>query len=782
MNFTAQWIWLQEARGRNNIHLHARKRFTLDALPAHADLAIACAHIYRLFVNGVYIARGPDRSADRFPYYDSHNILAHLKTGENVIAIHAFHVGENLPGRVWPLYDGPGGLLVQLDTTHTIVATDRSWKIRMAPGHLDSPRTAYPHPDPFRGFKEYVDADALDPQWNRPDCDDSAWPHATIVACVNGGPWNVPLPREIPPLQTRRRLPLDVWSRQDHFGAISNAYLLLNDRHAWRGPVQVQLHDPDERASLDLDLGYCMGGFPHLHFSDCAGGQIDLYLGDSFQRYHEARILLPSQGLFEWTGMDWRGGRYLSLEFSRLKGPLTIKLVAFEECGYPFENRGSFESEDHTLNRVWEACRLTAAAGVQDHPVDCMGREQAIWLGDLVVHSRAILACFGDDRPVAKALRQSFRTQRPTGIVPVPGPGDRGYEKRGDDAGHAANAIRWADHALAAVRILRDLVLRSGNLDLARDLLPNCLVLDSLFDRLLNDHHMIENNPAHPVYCHLGWSAFFNPGFAKDHDSTTEILGAQAVRIIAQDAIADLAAWTEQGDLARQYRKAANLSRQRVHQRYFDPERSLYRDGFQACKPVDRYSQIINAHAFLAGILPEHLRVAWLHAFTHDPANVPSTSPFDTSLIAEALFIGQRHDLALDLIRRHHGSMVEGDNLPQIVEYFDPAFIGGDRFRHPDWSRSHPYGTGPAYLFHQFLLGVQPLSPGYASIQIAPVFAGLEHLKATIPLPGSHTLELDLHAGPDGVRGVIACDHPAQLFLKPPLPSRVVQSPCRITL
>jgi hypothetical protein len=737
------WIWIQALADQPNQRLQARRAFDLARIPRRAGLAISCAHIYRLYVNGQLVGRGPDRSADRLPYCDHHDVTNLLKVGVNVVAVLAHHVGQKLAGRVWPLYDGPPGLLLQLDLGEQVLVSDGSWQLRPDPAHLPSPRTVHA----FRGFKEYVDGSKLDAGWRvAPDGGDD-WRQADVVAPLVGGFWDPPRPREIPPLVTHRRGPVDAWAKQSQANAVFNLYRLLSERHARRGPTKVHLREPGESASIDVDLGRCMAGFPHLALSNCRGGQVDLFVGDTFHRFHEARILLPAGGEVEWTGLDWRGGRFMSLEFSGFLGEMNVDRVAFDECVYPFEDRGRFDCDDSTINRIWSACRLTAANCVMDHPSADTGREQAIWFGDLIVHGRALLACFGDARPLFKAVRQAFAVQRPDGMLPIPGPGDRGYGEDEGESGHVPGGLLWVDHAMAVLLVLRDTVLASGELECARQLLPQAVKFLGFLETLCNPAQMIENNPRHPLVMHLGWSPFFNLGLAHDEAGVWEILGAQAMRVRALDSAADLAAWCGQAAVARSLTEQAATLRRAIHERYFDADAGLYRDGFHAGQPVPRFSQVLNAHALLADVAPEPVRQRCLDQMLSDPRAIASTCPYDTSLIAEALFLGGRVREAMSLIRDHLGQIVVGENHLQIVEYFDRSLVGGDRYRHPDWSRCHPFGAGPAYLLAEHVLGVTPLEPGFGRVAWRPNLAGLGRAQATVPLPGGRHLHASIDAG-----------------------------------
>ena len=51
-------------------------------------------------------------------------------------------------------------------------------------------------------------------------------------------------------------------------------------------------------------------------------------------------------------------------------------------------------------------------------------------------------------------------------------------------------------------------------------------------------------------------------------------------------------------------------------------------------------------------------------------------------------------------------------------------------------SLCHAWGASPIYLLGKYYLGVKPLSPGYATYEVAPQLGGLQWMEGTVPIPG----------------------------------------------
>ena len=77
-----------------SIHVGFRRTFDLAAVPASAQIHLFAYTRYKLFVNGEYVGRGPNRFENRRPEYDTWDIAARLHAGSNVIAV--------LVHRDWP--------------------------------------------------------------------------------------------------------------------------------------------------------------------------------------------------------------------------------------------------------------------------------------------------------------------------------------------------------------------------------------------------------------------------------------------------------------------------------------------------------------------------------------------------------------------------------------------------------------------------------------------------------------------------------------------------------
>ena len=88
-HWAGQWIWVKGEAKPRHFYLYARRAFELAAPARSALLRVTAADRYVLYINGVYVGRGPARSDPRRKSYDTYQVAQHLAPGANVVAIRA---------------------------------------------------------------------------------------------------------------------------------------------------------------------------------------------------------------------------------------------------------------------------------------------------------------------------------------------------------------------------------------------------------------------------------------------------------------------------------------------------------------------------------------------------------------------------------------------------------------------------------------------------------------------------------------------------------------------
>jgi hypothetical protein len=205
------FLWTDKSgRGRNRFVLF-RKSFRLGTAPKAGLLRLFADARYRLSVNGVVLGHGPARFFHSKPEYDEHDLTAHLRPGENVLAVLA-----HSPGAIHYQGEESEGAFVawgeasDTDGNQIDLSTESGWRTIDSPGHLrETHGVSFAlGPAESRDLRLTPGGPAIGPDtgegWERPGFDDSAWPDAVRRTGTAYGPLH---PRSIPPLDESVLLP-----------------------------------------------------------------------------------------------------------------------------------------------------------------------------------------------------------------------------------------------------------------------------------------------------------------------------------------------------------------------------------------------------------------------------------------------------------------------------------------------------------------------------------------------------------------------------------------------
>ncbi len=91
---TARFVWCDDQIQSHNAFGLFRRRFTLDNVSG-AALHLFAENLYRLWVNGSFVAAGPARFVASHPQYDSIDLTPWLRVGNNELLVEANHRGMN---------------------------------------------------------------------------------------------------------------------------------------------------------------------------------------------------------------------------------------------------------------------------------------------------------------------------------------------------------------------------------------------------------------------------------------------------------------------------------------------------------------------------------------------------------------------------------------------------------------------------------------------------------------------------------------------------------------
>ncbi|WP_194775329.1 alpha-L-rhamnosidase-related protein [Pararhodonellum marinum] len=184
--------WIRESGAERNEYVFFRKEFQLNKLPDSAELNLYADSRYVLYVNGSYLGFGPVRSFHAHPYFDTHDLIPYLKTGENVITVLALCNGME----TFQLFDYHGGVAIWGEITspdQKISLDTESWRARKSLGYdQTTPRFSFAQ-GPIESWDSSKDKGWLDTKQNL-----EGWQIPVKLSSQNN--WGEMAPRPIAPL------------------------------------------------------------------------------------------------------------------------------------------------------------------------------------------------------------------------------------------------------------------------------------------------------------------------------------------------------------------------------------------------------------------------------------------------------------------------------------------------------------------------------------------------------------------------------------------------------
>jgi hypothetical protein len=704
-----------------NSYARFRKRVNLAKVPAKAPFFITADQSYRLFVNGMLVARGPARGYQSNWPYDELDLAPFLKVGENLIAVRAHH-----PGRSTFQYrtEGFAGLLVAARWGKVSITSDATW---LSSRQLSASRdTVQCSMQLFN--QEHVDLRKEDGDWLAAGYDDSAW-EAPAARAWNAAPWFALQPRGIPQLEEKEIASGKLIGESE--GACAPGYADVRDvvtlryaearghrlANADGAEIRVKAGRRGRFRSYLIDFGRTVVGNYTLEISGASGGEI---IDTHYVETIDERTLTPDlkipvhcrtligdrlvcrAGDASHTFYHHNGFRFAEITVRDAVKAFSIR-PRFHWTGYPLERRGAFESSDAVLNGIWETCAWTQQCCALDAYVDTPWREQAQWWGDARVQGWNTFHLSGDPRLLERGIAQIAAQTTPDGVT----------------YGHAptmAHECILPDFTLIWLLTIWDHYWQTGGTQVfLRYQAAVERALDYFRGHIDPVSGLVTNDPRYWLF--LDWADFHKDGAPSVYN---------LLLLSALERMATLYRQTRQPKAAAELgRWAAKL---RIALARLVGKDGLMRDGLDTRGKVVAASGIhTQTLALSAGVKGFDDRAALdkiLLPYVRGTGRekiVPSAY-WCTYVLKELSDRGHGAEV-IAFIKRHweqmtaHGTTWEGF-----------ASIRGQE------SFSHAWSAHPLYHLMQTAGGVVQTAAGWKEIVYAPVFAD-DHCKTTVPTP-----------------------------------------------
>jgi Bacterial alpha-L-rhamnosidase 6 hairpin glycosidase domain/Bacterial alpha-L-rhamnosidase C-terminal domain len=402
---------------------------------------------------------------------------------------------------------------------------------------------------------------------------------------------------------------------------------------------------------------------------------------------------------------------------------------------------GSFTSSDPLLNRIWTGSVRTAQDMLVRGPLtaDWLGRPCRIDVPTAIIDGVVRDRCpyIGDESVIDRTLdasQPSWPAQRSMLVWFA-------QAQRADGAIPASplngGTLLLFDYSAYWVQVLHTYVLYSGDVALARRLWPHVV-------RVLDGYYAAHTGPAGLLVNDLGAADY---GYIRRHGAVVAYYNALYVAAL-RDA-AQVASWTGQKRAASRWTARAAATARATAAAFWDPVAGAFSDT-----TVDRatHPQDGNAFAVLSGVGTRAQALSALAYLERRNARDYGNTIADTNTWAGPDWGGDAanrvypfmsyYELAarfqtglvasaFDLLRREWGYMLrEGPGT--MWETIGP-YGGPPTDVHPSYDSG--WSSGAAAALTQYVLGVTPTSPGFATFAVAPHAYDLSSLAGTVPTP-----------------------------------------------
>lgn len=761
----ASWITHPTAPLRDPIVLHFRRALTLPAVPASYLVRVSADNRFILYVNGTRAGDGPARGDLNHWRYERFDLAPLLHAGPNLITATVWNFGVYAP--VAQMSDRTAFLLESESTGDADISTGKDWQVMIEPGHKPLPRV----PNGFwaymaQGPGEERDADQYDWSWQSLDDKNPAWVAAasptreSVYPDTNrahsadetgDNPWGL-VPDELPHMEYAATGAGRILRKE----SVSTTAPALESGQSYKGedytlnrggpysdsftaaPFSKARIDASSHAHILVDRKTLTTAYPQLAVSGGKGATIRLTYAEALYddkqqkgdrdsiTYKDAngkehpRVALGLSDLLRPDGGDhrvfeplwWRTWRYIDLDITTADQTLTLESLKANFTGYPFEERAKFEAASPAsdpalaadLAKIWDISWRTARLEAHESFEDSPYYEQLQYIGDSRIEALITATVSGDGRLARQAIEAFNDSRIPEGITRSRYPSQLPQNI-------PTFSLLW-------IGMLHDWWLNQPDPAPIRESLEGTRGVLNWFKQYEQPDGLLAKTP---------WWSFIDWVQDKQEIPTYSRSGESCVTTLEYLGALDQAADLEQafGDphIAQQHRDRAAHVRDGLYQQCWSADRSLVADNPD--KTV--FSQQTNILAVLYDVIPKAQQQSVLkQVLAIEPGTTPngvlSASYYFRFYLARALDHAGMADEYLASIKAWR------DLLPLHFSTW-PETPGDTR------SDSHAWSAHPIYDLLTLVAGIEPASPGFATVRIAPHLGSLPSLTASYPHP-----------------------------------------------
>lgn len=686
--------WIKRECEKREDYTFFRKKFNTDEKQLkRATVYVTAVHDYELYLNGCLVGKGPGYHYPQYQYYNSFDITSLMQADENLFACHTHWYGggqgrpKNARGFLLK------AVLEYADGSSTVVGTDESWK--------QIENTYFITDQPKRngegiGFIDYIDSRNELKNWNQLSFDDSVWENASVIGEHPVAPWTGILQPNLNFIDEEEITPVSVTE-------IGQGKYLIDLGKVYAGMPKITFKGGNSGDVINIKGGFTLTGNT-INPETNQRTKMDY----SFVLSGDETVFQP----FVYLGM-----RYLQVENS----PCTLitENVKFITRHKALDFTASlFESSNEMLNQVWELMKHTIVEGSQESFVDTPTREKGGFLGDSWSTGTSAMVTMGERTMNRKALIEFITSQdqywadgRMNAVYP-------NVDGGRDIPDYTQMFLFW----------LWDYYMQTGDKTFLKKYYPQILkVAEYVYKYEDSATGLIFNLDGGGGAYHYGiidWPETMRYGYDVKTASRT-VMDCYAYYDF--EILSKIAGIIGQASDQKLYANRANKIKEEINKQLINKQ-GVYIDGLYAdATPSKHASQHANMLPLALGIVPER--------------NNTEVAEFVKS---KKMSVGM---VTLRWLLEAIGQANEGEHLIELFtntewDGWANCISQGATTTWESWdaittgqSLSHPWGTVGVIGIQNYILGVKPLEPQFATFQIKPLWFGdkLKSAKGRVP-------------------------------------------------
>jgi len=707
----SKWIYLPDFNPFENEIVYFRRIFEASE-GSGLTIKISAEHRYELYVNGLFIQRGPCRGDRVTRYYDTLDLAKHLTNGTNIIAVRTIHYAG-----MHPCFDsefGPaalfrkthGGLMIdgvleKNGSAYENISTNILWECKKETGIKSlRPAAAMWATNFEEQFGELIDNDFMklsDEGFGRVwEVSDNLLSPAPISEY--GQNYEMILKERPIPFLYEEKKSFSRITKTDCENASPDSLFV---------PAGSEIY-------ADLDASVLMTAYPYF----TAEGKADVTLiytesyidkdskkkkkrdDSSGEIEGECDIFHTTEKKTVYSPFYFRTFRFVRIIVKAYED-CSISDIHFAETGYPLSLDSSFSCDNSKYSQLYDISIRTLQRCMFDTYVDCPYYEQLQYVLDTRLAAMFVYHLTRDDLLTRKAIEDFHKSVTDDGLTGCRAP--------------SAIPSKIPSFSLHHIMMLREYALYRGDADFIKLFLSDITGVLSYFER-----HTLPNGLVSTCdkWNFIDWvDGWYLSSVVplQEGEGMTVLTQMYACALLAAS---ELFEYCDKPGTADDYREIYKKTAEAINRFCYDGSRGLYADG-EITKTFSVHAQI---WAVLCGAVKSDASKEILEKAFAD-SSLSQVSYSHTYFAISALEKAGLYSLIPGQMKQ----FIDLTELNLTTWLEDPVTQRSD---------CHGWGSVPIYYLSAILLGIKPAENGFKSAVIRPLFdPSVNTVSGTVPVP-----------------------------------------------